>query len=136
MTYVMRDYHGHDEELSDPVQAGEWFDEQTASIMPNGTSGQAIWFGPADSPAVLRIDIDIDAGRAAMRWLPDNSYAIELELADPIIVIESPDSGPLTIAADLARVRPATARRAVIEYVSNGQRPESVSWQTGETSGS
>jgi hypothetical protein len=30
----------------------------------------------------LRLDTDFDAGRAAPRWLPDGTHAVELEPAD------------------------------------------------------
>jgi hypothetical protein len=67
MTFVMRDYHGHEEELRDPVEASEAFDDQASSIMPRGEPGQVLWFGPVDGPPAIRVDIDIDRGRAAMR---------------------------------------------------------------------
>jgi hypothetical protein len=48
------------------------------------------------------------------------------------------DYGPLPGApvtfyqhAELVRVSPATARRAVVEYVSTGLKPTSVSWVAG-----
>ncbi|MFI7434272.1 Imm1 family immunity protein [Micromonospora haikouensis] len=41
---------------------------------------------------------------------------------------ESPDTGLRDIPAGLARVDTATARHAVIEYVTSGQRPTSVAW--------
>jgi hypothetical protein len=129
MSIVMRDYHGHEELLTDPAEAGARFDEQASAIMPHGTCGQVIWFGPTDAPAQIRVDIDIDADRAAMRWLEDGSYAAELDPVGPISVMASADGELATITADLARVRPDTVRHAVIEYVTTGQRPAATRWQ-------
>ncbi len=128
MTFVMCDYHGHVERLSDSNDAGALFDEQASSILPHGHCGQSIWFGPAEDPVVLRVDIDVDAGRAALRWLPDGAHAVELDPGDPISVLESADSGLVSIPASLVRVSAATARRVVIEYVATGTRPTGVRW--------
>ncbi|MFG2058525.1 Imm1 family immunity protein [Micromonospora sp. NPDC048930] len=89
--------------------------------------------GPADQPT-LRIDIDIDveADRAAVRWLPDGSYAVDLDPDAPITVYESPDTGLLDIPADLARVNTATAREVILEYVATGRCPARVSWKHEE----
>lgn len=130
MTFVMSDYHGHREELSGPADAGEWFDEQADMVMPHGGSGQVIWFGPAGGPAELRVDVDVEAGRAALRWTVDGTYAVELDPGSPITVLESPDSGLVTVPAWLARVRPATARAAVLEYVTTGRRPHLLTWMS------
>src|SRR3712207_3896920 len=89
MTVVMRDYHGHQEELRDPAEAGDVFDDQVSSIMPHGEPGQALWFGPTDGAPAIRVDIDIDRGRAAMRWIEDGTYAVDLEPDEPITVMES-----------------------------------------------
>jgi len=128
MTIVMRDYHGHQEPLADAAAAGKCFDEQVSAIMPHGACGQVIWFGPADAAARMRVDIDIEAGRAAMRWLDDGTYAVDLDPVGPITVMESPDGGLATVPAELARVQPETVRHAVIEYATTGQRPSSVNW--------
>lgn len=63
----MIDYHGHREQLPDPTQAGDIFDDQAGSIMPHRGSGQTIRFSPADAAPVLRIDIEVDADLAALR---------------------------------------------------------------------
>jgi hypothetical protein len=42
MTVVMRDYHGHEERLRDPVEAGECFDDQVSSTMSHGEAGQVL----------------------------------------------------------------------------------------------
>ncbi|MEV7232222.1 Imm1 family immunity protein [Polymorphospora sp. NPDC051019] len=128
MTPQLRDYHGHPYELTDPEQAGRRFDEQIETIMPHGGCGQTITIGPPDQPT-LRIDIDIDADRAALRWLPDGSHATDLDPDTPITVYESPDTGLSDVPANLARLNTATTRQAVIEYVTTGTRPTSVTWE-------
>ncbi|WP_239313173.1 Imm1 family immunity protein [Plantactinospora mayteni] len=125
---MMWDFHGHRTDLSGPADAGERFDEQAESIMSYGGSGQVLWFGPADGSAELRVDVDIDVDRAALRWTTDGRYAVELEPGVPITVLESPDTGLVTVPGELARVTVATARRAVVEYVTAGRRPTSLTW--------
>lgn len=128
---LLRDYHGHAFELVDAEDAGRRFVEQIETIMPHGGCGQTLTVGTHDQPT-LRIDIDIDADRAAVRWLPDGSYAAERQPDTPITVYESPDAGLVEIAAVIARVGPAAARTAVVEYVTTGQRPTSMRWQHGQ----
>lgn len=125
---LLRDYHGHACEVTTPEDAGRRFDEQTETIMPHGGCGQTLTIGPNDQP-VLRIDIDIDTNRAAVRWLPDGSYATEREPDTPITVYESPDTGLIDIPAELARVTAVAARAAVVEYAATGQRPTNVHWE-------
>ncbi|WBB91540.1 Imm1 family immunity protein [Verrucosispora sp. WMMC514] len=127
MTLLLRDYHGHAHDATSPDDAGHWFDEQTQTIMPHGGCGQTLTIGTHDTP-VLRIDIDIDADRAAVQWLPDGSYATEHEPDTPITVYESPDTGLIDISPELARVTPATARAALIEYAATRQRPTNIDW--------
>lgn len=131
MTLLLRDYHGHAYELTGPEEAGRRFDEQIETIMPHGGCGQTLTIGTLDQP-VLRIDIDIDVDRAAVRWLPDGSYAAGLDPDTPITVYESPDTGLSEIPANLARVATAAARAAVVEYVATGQRPANVYWKHEE----
>lgn len=125
---LLRDYHGHAYEVTSPEEAGHRFDEQIETIMPHEGCGQTFTIGTGDQP-VLRIDIDIDAARAAVRWLPDGSNATERDPDSPITVYESPGSGLIEIVAELARVTPGTARAALIEYVATGQRPTKVLWE-------
>ena len=129
MTFVMRDYHGHCQPLADSDEAGEWFDEQTDSIMPNGRSGQVIWFGPFDGQPELRLDIDVETGRAALRWLAGGDHAIELDASETLTVMASADGDLVIIPARLARVSAQTARRAVIEYIATGVRPTGIVWE-------
>jgi hypothetical protein len=130
VTFVMIDYHGHSQELRDLDEAAEWFDEQAGSILATGGSGQAIWYGPTNAPAQLRVDIDIDVDRAALTWLPDGSSAQQLPAAEPILVLASADGQQDVIDAEHARVDVATARAAVLEYVTAGARPSSITWTT------
>ncbi|MEU7171468.1 MULTISPECIES: Imm1 family immunity protein [Micromonospora] len=132
MTLLLRDYHGHPYPLGSPDEAGHRFDEQVETIMPHGGCGQTMTIGPAEQP-VLRIDIDIDADRAAVRWLPDGAYAADLEPDTSITVYESPDTGLLDVPADFARVAVATARDAVVKYVATGRRPANVPWKYEES---
>ncbi|MFI6163477.1 Imm1 family immunity protein [Micromonospora haikouensis] len=127
MTPLLRDYHGHPYDLTSLDEAGSRFDGQITAITPHGERGQTLTIGTADRP-VLRIDVDADADRAALRWLPDGSHATGLDADTPITVYESPDTGLRDIPAGLAWVNTATARNAVIEYVTSGQRPTSVTW--------
>ncbi|MFI6162998.1 Imm1 family immunity protein [Micromonospora haikouensis] len=132
MTLLLRDYHGHPYVLSSADEAGLRFDEQIETIMPHGGCGQTMTIGPADQPA-LRIDIDIDADRAAIRWLPDGAYAADLEPDTSITVYESPDAGLIDVPAALARVAAATARNVVVEYVATRRRPTHVPWKHEES---
>jgi hypothetical protein len=128
MTAVLSDYHGHTYPLPDPEEAGKRFEWQADLIMPTGTPGQVIWIGTEDNRKILRVDIDTDEGRAALRWLPDGTHAVELEPGPAIETYATPDGGLDNIPGTLARVSPATARRAVAEFVATGKRPTCVSW--------
>ncbi|MFY1700220.1 hypothetical protein ACN28G_00405 [Micromonospora sp. WMMA1923] len=127
MTLWLCDYHGHPYALSDPEEAGRRFDEQVRAVMPHGGRGQTLTVGPAVQP-VLRVDVDIDADRAAVRWLPDNSYATTPEPDTGITVYESADAGLVEIPTALVGLDTATARGLVMEYVATAQRPAGLSW--------
>lgn len=129
MTALLSDYYGHSYPLSDPEQAGEMFEDHATAIMPSGTSGQVIWLGSEDNQKILRIGIDIDEGRAALRWLPDGTHAVELEPGPAIETYETQDGGRAYVPGTLARVSPGTARAAVAEFVATGKRPTCVSWE-------
>ena len=130
MTTVMVDYHGHREPLPDPVRAAELFAGQAESIMAHGGTGQTIRIGPVDGPAQLPIDVDTRVNRAAVCWLPDGTRGIEREPVGPIAVVESPDSGLVTVPAILARVSVVAAGRAVAEYTATGHRPTCLTWRS------
>jgi len=129
MTAVLRDYHGHTYPLTDSEEAGQRFAWQADLIMPTGTPAQAIWIGTSDGREILRVDVDTDVGRAALRWLPDGSHAVELEPGPAIETYATSDGELEHVPASLARVSPATARRAVAEFVATRQRPTCVTWQ-------
>lgn len=118
------------EELTDPEAAGAFIDKQALRIAPHGGRANAYWFAPAEGEVdVLRLDLDYDTGRAALRWLPDGSHAVELPVTGPIVVLESSDYDVVTIPAELARLGVDTARRAVVEYVATGRRPSHLVWE-------
>jgi hypothetical protein len=114
--------------FSDPDRAGEGFDVAVREILPHGASGQSLWFGPDGADEDLRVDIDIEVGRAALTWLADDTIGIELEPGPPITVMWSVDEPLVTVPGELARVSIMTARRAVLEYVTTGERPTCVEW--------
>lgn len=128
MTYVMIDHLGHREQLSDPVRAGESFDEAVHAILPHGGSGQSFSIGPENADGELRVDIDVEADRAALTWLVDDTFGMELEPGPPITVMWSIDAPLAVVPGALARVSARTARRAVVEYVITGKRPTCVKW--------
>jgi hypothetical protein len=117
------------EELSDAASARLFIDRQALRFAPHGGRANAYWFAPADGEDMLRLDLDFDTARAALRWLPDGSHAVELAESGPIVVMESSDYDVVTIPATLARVSVDTARRAVVEFVTTGQRPTCITWQ-------
>lgn len=117
------------ETLPDAESVAEFFTDREQSIAPHGGRANAYWFAPDGAADVLRADLDFDTGRAALRWLPDGSHAVDLPEAGPIVVLESSDYNVVTIPAELARVSVDTARRAVVEYVTTGRKPTSVTWE-------
>jgi hypothetical protein len=119
------------EELADSDAVREFFDERCEAFAPHGGRANAYWFAPVGADDVLRLDIDYDTQRAALRWLPDGTHAVEFDPAGPIVVMESSDYDVVTIPAELARVSVDTAHRAVAEYVATGQRPTVVEWADG-----
>src|SRR5688500_630888 len=111
--------------------AVKFLGERALRIATHGKRAASYWFAPTGGDDVLRLDIDYDAECAALRWLPDGSHAIEVPEGKSIVVMESSDYDVVTIPAKLARVSVETAHRAVVEYVSTGQRPRCVEWVTG-----
>jgi hypothetical protein len=128
MTAVLSDNHGHMYLLADAQEAGRRFAWQADLIMPTGTPGQTIWVGTEDEHKILRVDIDTDEGRAALRWLPDDAHAVELSAGEAIRVLERMGGGIVTVPGELARVSPATAGAAVAEFAATGKRPTCVCW--------
>src|SRR5215218_1271807 len=93
-----------EEPLPDADAVGEFFDKRSMRIASHGRRANTYWFAPVGAEDVLRLDLDYDAGRAALRWLPDGTHAIELDAADPIVVLESSDYDVVTVPAALARI--------------------------------
>lgn len=112
----------------------EWFDAHLRMLNPQGTRGYTVRLGPDDADEVdampLRIDVDPDAGRAAVRWLPEHLLAAALPPADqPLRVSEWTDyDGLIEIPGQLARVDVATAVALAAAYVDSGERPAGVEW--------
>ena len=102
--------------------------ESAASAAPAMATLEVGTKAPAVLPSAA-LDIDIDHGRAAMRWIEDGTYAVDLEPDTAITVMESADGGLATIPASVARVHPETVRAAVIEYVTTGHQPTAVTWR-------
>lgn len=145
MIRFIGDYYGNRYEVSDAAGAAEHFDHISTAFLPHGERGQTIYLGRVGDAeelhrdmdltgeaVELRVDIDVDAGRAALRWRPDPSYGVELEPAGPLAVQEVDLGGLITVPAALARVSPAMARRAAIEYVTTGRQPTGVEWVAEE----
>ena len=128
MTHFMIDHLAHRTPLVDPAQAGAVFDDAVQEILPHGGCGQTLWLGSENADPELRIDIDIEADRAAVTWLSDASIGVELEPGPPITVMSSVDEPLTMIPAERARVRAATARQLVIEYLTTGTKPNTVAW--------
>ena len=97
MTYVLIDHIAHREPIVDPAQAGDSFDAAATAILPHGGSGQFLWIGRDQADEALRIDVDADAERAALTWLPDDTVGIELAPGPPITVMWSVDAPLVTI---------------------------------------
>jgi len=125
-------YDQCEQRLNTPEEVQKFFGTQSMLYGPDGERACAFWFAPSGAEDVLRLDIDYDNGRAALRWLPDGTHAVELDVIGPIVVLESSDYDVVTIPAELARVSVDTAHRAVIEYVTTGQKPTCVRWQPSE----
>ncbi|WP_018351942.1 Imm1 family immunity protein [Longispora albida] len=127
VTRVMTHFHGQEEVLPDGEAAGDLFVEQAGYITATGTSGQRIWFGPPGSPE-LRVDVDVDAGRAAVCWERDETYAVELPPGPDLIVSIDADGRTLSVPGSKARVSLQSARRIVTVYATSGARDDRVAW--------
>jgi hypothetical protein len=92
-------YDMYEDELPDAAAVEDFFDERSKEIAPHGARANAYWFARVGVDDELRLDLDFDAGRAALRWLPDGTYAVELDLAESIVVLESSDYDVVTIPA-------------------------------------
>jgi hypothetical protein len=128
MTPFVIDHLAHRTSLADPAQGGVVFDDTVQEILPHGGCGQTLWIGSGNADPELRIDIDIEADRAAVTWLPDATIGVELEPGPPITIMSSVDEPLTVIPAERARVGAATARQLVIEYLTTGTKPNMVAW--------
>lgn len=119
-----------EQELSDAASVETFFSRRADRIAPHGSRAFAYWFAPVGvEDAELRLDIDYDAGRAALRWLPDDTHALELPQAGPITVLETSEDGQLSeVPAELAVVSVDSAHSAIAEYVMTGRRPTLLRW--------
>ncbi|WP_170208499.1 Imm1 family immunity protein [Micromonospora pisi] len=119
--------------LADPEHGLTEFDEHIHLFMPFGGQGQSLWFSPEPgAEPELRVDIDIAADRAALNWLADDTYAVELPPGPPIRVQWATDAPVVDVPGETARVSVDTARRAVRAYLSTGGRPGGLEWVAEE----
>jgi hypothetical protein len=140
MTHVLIDYMAADEVVADVAQAAELFDRCVNNIVSDEGYGQTVWIGRADSGydassrtlnvkvLDLRVDIDVEVGRAALTWQPDGSVGVEVEPGPPLQIMHSVDAATIVVPGTRARVTADTARRAVLEYVVTDERPTCVAW--------
>lgn len=121
------------ESLATPEEAAAFIDEQLAMVNPHDTHSVTLWFGPEGSKRrdmPLRVDLDPEAGAAAVRWTPEGLVAVEpgFEARD-IMVCESSDKALAAIPASLACTSVATARRIAVDYVREGAMPTGIVWR-------
>lgn len=116
-------------EIADAGSAEGVIGEAADRIFNDGPRGVAIRIGDGvREEAPLRIYLDTAAGRAAVSWQGSPGIESDVKPGEPLLVEESPKLPPVTIPADRARVRPATAIRAAREYVETGRRPTCLDW--------
>jgi hypothetical protein len=121
-------------EITDPAEAQEALEEAWSRYYPHGGRGIVIRFGDTDAgekAARLRVDIDINEGRAALHWLPDGTYAIEPDVPAhprPLVVGDSPYEPAVTVPGGCARVTPGAALRAVVQFAETGHQPAGLIW--------
>jgi hypothetical protein len=119
------------DEVSKPGEAWKLMVDYMGTVFPHGRRAFAMFVGPSDADAMLRLDVDADAGRAAVTWLPDGSVGAEPGVPAchvPLSVCESSDREPVRISADRAIVTPGAALDALEEYVSTGRQPVRLAW--------
>lgn len=126
MRYVLADINRATAILSDPDEAAAEFTSGVSTYV--GGAGQSVTFAPEGGADELRIDIHIDTDRAAVIWLPDGSYGVELPPTKPITVYWYIDAPPVHVPAEYARVSTVTATNVVRQYVTTGERPTCVTW--------
>lgn len=122
----------NDQILSDAEEAAAFLDQQSVIVNNWGTRGFALWFGVVTDGWMggpLRVDLDPDVGRAALRWIPDGTHAVELAPEGPIMVLEDSGKPLVEISGELARVSLGKAWEAVREYVTTGEKPACTRWE-------
>ncbi|MEV4704501.1 Imm1 family immunity protein [Actinoplanes sp. NPDC049316] len=125
----------HTETVDSPDDAEALVYDTLSRVFPHGGHGFTSWWGPLptdqrdDSP--LRVDLDVESGRAAVQWLPTKQTAVEPGVTahhSPLLVTECTDYPPIQVPADRALVTPGAAIRAIREYIETGQQPTNLSW--------
>lgn len=121
-----------------------WDDEADSSVSHWwGRKGFATWWGPPigenSEAGPLRVDLDINAGRARVMWVPTGEVGSEDGVPAfhrALRILETTDASEgregemtfVTVPAEEARVTPAWAFRAIYEYASTMGKPTCVSW--------
>ena len=119
-------------EVPDAGTAESVIGEAADRFFSDGPRGVAIRIGGGErEQAPLRVYIDTAAGRAAVSWQGSPWIESGVEPDQPLIVEDDPKRPPVTVPAERARVRPATAIRAAREYVETGRRPTCLNWNAG-----
>jgi hypothetical protein len=103
-----------------------WWGPPTA-----GTHGQ---FGP------LRVDMDVNLGRAVVQWSPDQEYGVEpgvpachrslRSLVDASVDEPDGQDSYAIFPPDMARVTAGRALDAIAQYVSTATKPTCLVWQS------
>ena len=119
------------DEVSTAGEAWRIMIDYMGTVFPHGRRAFAMFVGPSDAEAALRLDVDADVGRAAATWLPDNGIGAEPGVPAchvALSVCESSDDEPIAVPADRAIVTPGAALTALQEYISTGQKPTVLAW--------
>ncbi len=115
--------------IASPEDAPAVIQEATSRLYPHGGRGITIRIGDGEeADAPRRIEVDTEAGRAAVSWNGVPGIEPGVEPAQPLTVGDDPYEAPVMIPAERARVSPAMAIQAAEEYARTGQRPECLEW--------
>lgn len=139
MNYSVR-WDISEQPVATPTDVEAFVTEQLSKTNVHGSHGHTFWFGLSgtrrrDMP--LRVDVDPDAGAAAVHWMPDATIADEPAFEPrPILVSESSYQALRLLPSSLARTSITSAIRASVEYVMTGDRPTSLAWSTVDESAS
>ncbi|WP_184790494.1 Imm1 family immunity protein [Phytomonospora endophytica] len=121
--------------LDSPTDVEDLFATATTTWYSNAVKAIRILIGPAgtdETRAPLQVDIDIDEGRAHVRWRPDDTLGFE-EGAKPhhrsLRVHIQSDEPLATLEGADCLVTPGYALRAVEEYTETGARPGCLGWR-------